>query len=131
VLTDADGVPLAATITAANIADATEALKVVASVPPVAGKPGRPKTRPSELVADKAYDSKDLRSILNWLGIRPDIPHRGDDRRGLGVVRWPVERTIAWLHQFRRLAIRWERREDYHQAFLDLACSIICHRILT
>jgi hypothetical protein len=48
---------------------------------------------------------------------------QGGDSRGLGVLRWPVKRTIAWLHQFRRLVIRWERRDDYHQAFLDLTPS--------
>jgi hypothetical protein len=32
-----------------------------------------------------------------------------------------VERTLAWLHQYRRLRIRWERRADIHQSFLKLA----------
>ncbi|MBF6303153.1 transposase, partial [Nocardia amamiensis] len=49
---------------------------------------------------------------------------------GLGVVRWPVERSFAWLHAFKRLRIRYERRADIHQAFLSLACSIICLRKL-
>jgi transposase len=42
-----------------------------------------------------------------------------------------VERTFAWLHQFRRLPIRWERRPDLHEAFLSLACALICWRQLT
>ncbi len=37
---------------------------------------------------------------------------------GLGTFRWVVERTISWLHGFRRLRIRWERRDDIHEAFL-------------
>lgn len=37
-----------------------------------------------------------------------------------------VERTIAWLHQYRRLRIRFERRADIHEAFLHIACSLIC-----
>jgi transposase len=41
-----------------------------------------------------------------------------------------VERTIAWLHQFRRLRVRHERRADIHQAFLSLGCILICHRTL-
>ena len=41
-----------------------------------------------------------------------------------------VERTIAWLHQFRRLRVRYERRADIHQAFLSLGCAIICLRTL-
>ena len=41
-----------------------------------------------------------------------------------------VERTIAWLHGFRRLRIRWERRADIHEAFLKLGCCLITHRQL-
>lgn len=44
---------------------------------------------------------------------------------GLGKTRWVVERTIAWLHSFRRLKIRYERHA-IHEAFLSLACSLIC-----
>jgi transposase len=47
---------------------------------------------------------------------------------GLGRFRWVVERTFAWLHQFRRL--RYERRADIHEAFLAIACSLICWRRL-
>ncbi|PJN34518.1 hypothetical protein CG747_39960 [Streptomyces sp. CB02959] len=39
-----------------------------------------------------------------------------------------VERTIAWLHGFRRLRIRWERRDDIHEAFLGLATCLVTHR---
>ncbi|HUW81295.1 MAG TPA: IS5/IS1182 family transposase, partial [Phycisphaerae bacterium] len=37
---------------------------------------------------------------------------------------------LSWLHQFRRLRIRYERRLDIHQAFLIIGCVLICHRIL-
>jgi len=59
------------------------------------------------------------------------LPRRGtDDDTSLGRLRWVVERTIAWLHQFRRLRVRYERRADIHQAFLSLGCSLICLRTL-
>src|SRR5215471_14748581 len=44
----------------------------------------------------------------------------------LGRWRWVVERTFAWLYQFRRLRVRYERRADIHEAFLLLACAVIC-----
>ena len=44
---------------------------------------------------------------------KPGSPHGS----GLGVFRWVVERTLAWLHRFRRLALRYERRADVHEAF--------------
>ena len=49
---------------------------------------------------------------------------------GLGVHRWVVEQAVALLHWFRRLRIRWEIRDDIHEAFLSLACAIICWRRL-
>jgi transposase len=39
-----------------------------------------------------------------------------------------VERTFAWLNQFRRL--RYERRADIHEAFLALACALLCWNVL-
>jgi transposase len=49
---------------------------------------------------------------------------------GLGHWRWVVERTLAWLHQFKRLLVRYERRDDIHQGLLALACCLICFRTL-
>ena len=61
------------------------------------------------------------------MGIEPVLPEKGfDDDSGLGETRWPVERTLAWLHQNRRLRIRYERRPEIHQAFLTLAFIKIC-----
>ncbi len=57
------------------------------------------------------------------------IARRGEPHgTGLGLFRYVVERTIAWLHGFRRLRIRWERRDDIHEAFLGLATCLITHR---
>ncbi|MFM0327118.1 transposase, partial [Caballeronia glebae] len=48
----------------------------------------------------------------------------------LGKTRWVVERTISWLHNFRRLRIRFERLAFIHEAFMKIACCIICWRHL-
>jgi hypothetical protein len=47
-----------------------------------------------------------------------------------GHARRVVERTIAWPHRFRRLRVRFERREDIHEAFLSLAEALICWNAL-
>lgn len=57
---------------------------------------------------------------------RRGIPHGS----GLGKVRRVVERTFAWLHQFKRLRIRYERRADLHPGLREPPCSIICLRRL-
>ena len=50
---------------------------------------------------------------------------------GLGRWRWVVERTFAWLNQFRRLRVRYEKRADIHEAFLSLGCVLICWNFLS
>ena len=69
---------------------------------------------------------------LAWdLGVKPVIARRGTEHgSGLGTQRWVVERAFAHLHWFRRLRIRWEIRDDIHEAFLTLGCALICWRRL-
>jgi transposase len=63
--------------------------------------------------------------------IKPVIARRGVAHgSGLGKVRWVVERAFVWLHQFKRLRTRYERRTGLHQGQLELACSLICLRLL-
>lgn len=131
-ITDAHGTPLAAILTGANRHDVTQLLPLVDAVPPVRGKRGRPRRRPQRLYADRAYDSREHRELLRWRHIRPVIAKRGTGHgSGLGVYRWVVERTLAWLRQFRRLRVRYERRDDIHEAFLSIGCSLICLRRLS
>ncbi len=64
--------------------------------------------------------------------MKPVIARRGTEHgSGLGTRRWVVERAFAYLHRFRRLRIRWEIRDDIREAFLKLACCVICWRRLT
>jgi len=49
---------------------------------------------------------------------------------GLGRARWVVERTFAWLHHFKRLLVRYDRRAEIHEAFLALGCCRVCFRRL-
>jgi transposase len=66
---------------------------------------------------------------LRKRGITARIARRGiESGEKLGRYRWVVERTQSWLSRDRRLKVRYERREDIHQAFLDLGCALICWR---
>ena len=99
--------------------------------PAVTGKRGRPRKRPDVIYADRGYDHDKYRRAVRDLGIRPVIARRGTAHgSGPGVHRWVVEATIALLHWFRRQRIRWEIRDDIHEAFLTLGCAIICWRRL-
>ncbi|MFF9480558.1 transposase [Streptomyces sp. NPDC014733] len=97
----------------------------------MAGRPGRPHRRPDALLGDKGYDSKPNRRELRKRRILPVISRKGaPDIKDLGELRYVVEETFALLHQFRRLAVQWERRTEFHDAFVALACSLICWRRL-
>ena len=130
-ITEGGGIPTAVLLTGGNRNDITQLLPLVEAIPPVRGRRGRPRSRPDELYADRAYDSDKHREELRDKNITPHIARRGEEHgSGLGVYRWVVEQTIALLHWFRRLRIRWEVRDDIHEAFLSIACSIICWRRL-
>lgn len=130
-MTDGWGTPLAALVTAANRHDVTQLLPLVDAVAPVRGKVGRPRQRPDTLYADRAYDSEPHRKELRQRGIEPHIAKRRDKNgSGLGVVRYVAEQTQALIHQFKRLRTRYDISDDIHEAFLDLACCVICWRRL-
>ena len=122
---------MSVSLTSANAHDVTQLVPLVDAIPPIKGRVGRPRFRPDQLYADRAYDSFTHRLALKLRAIQPMIARRGEKRgSGLGVYRWVVERTHSWMHQHRRLRVRFERRADTHEAFLRLACAIICCRIL-
>jgi transposase len=107
-------------------------MPVVEAVPPVKRPTGRPRRRPDFLLADRAYDAEDkIRRPLKALGIKPLIPERNTEHgSGLGVYRYVVEALFEWLFNWRRLRLRYEKRDDIHDAFLALACAMICWKKL-
>jgi transposase len=127
-LTDGRGTPLAIVHTGANCHDSNKAIPLVDAIPPIKRPIGRPRRRPDQFFADRAYDfDKKIRRPLRERGIQPKIARRNTDHgSGLGVFRWFVEATAAWLMHFRRLRVRYEKRDDIHQAFLIIACAMIC-----
>jgi transposase len=126
-VTDANGIPLAVRLTGANSHDVTQLLPLVDDIPAIAGKVGRPLRRPASVLGDRAYDSQPHRQKLRQRGIQPVLAQRRTDHgSGLGIYRWVVERSLSWLHQNRRLRIRYDRHDDIHDAFLIIGCIKIC-----
>jgi transposase len=114
-------------VTAANDHDVTQLLPLVDAMPVLRGRPGRPARKPQLVQGDRGYDSQPHRAQLTARGIRSLLAKRGRDHGSrLGRTRWVVERTIAWLHRFRRLAVRYERRASVHEAFLTIGCALVC-----
>jgi transposase len=131
VITDAQGVPLAVRLTGANVHDVTQLQPLVEAIPPIPGRRGRPRQRPTSIQGDRGYDSEPHRQWLRTCRMQPMLAQRYTAHgSGLGKTRWVIERTIAWLHHFRRLRIRWERSEEIHYAFLFIGCILICWSFL-
>jgi transposase len=130
-LVDATGIPLAFSVTGGNRNDVTQLIPLLDAVPAVRGAVGRPRRRPESVIADRGYDHNKYRRLVWERGVRPVIARRQTEHgSGLGRYRWVVERTFAWLHNFKRLLVRYERRADMHRALLALACCLVCFRRL-
>ncbi len=118
-------------LTGANRHDSVVFEELLDAVPPIMQPNGRQRKRPDKAHADKAYDIPRCRRALSARHVRDRIAPKGiDSSKRLGRHRWVVERTLAWLTQFRRLRVRDERRADIHQAFLTLGCALICFKAL-
>jgi transposase len=114
--------------TGANVHDSNMAIALVDAIPPIKQAVGRPRRRPEVLLADRAYDAEEkIRKPLRRRRVVPLIAERDTPHgSGLGQVRWVVEAAFDWLFNQRRLRVRYERRDDIHQAFLIIGCLLIC-----
>ncbi|MFD0332300.1 IS5 family transposase [Streptomyces erythrogriseus] len=134
--------PLALRVTAGQAGDAPAFETVMASIRVLRSGPGRPRTRPDAVLADRAYSSRAIRNHLRRRGIRAVIPQPSDQvghrlRRGRGGGRPPafdaetykqrnaVERCINRLKQWRGLAMRTDKLAIAYQAALHLAAILI------
>lgn len=93
---------------------------------------------PERLIGDKAYDSDPLDERLQQSrGVALIAPHK-ENRKKVATQdgrelrrykrRWKVERLFAWLHNFRRLVVRYERHADNFLGFVRLGCLVILLR---
>src|SRR5262245_45465458 len=139
---DGHGLPLGFHLDSANTAEVKLAEQTLDTIR-MARPRGRPKRRPQKLVADRGHDSSAFRAALRRRGISMRIPPKRRPatwrpRRGRPVVarkadyrlRYTVERSFAWLGNFRRLLIRWERLIEVYRSFFAVAVLWICLRRL-
>lgn len=130
VLVDGQGVPLGVHLSAATPAEHSLALATL--------QERVTKRLPVRIIADKGYDARYLWEAMKARGIDLIAPHLRtrvsvyQDGRKLRRYRrrWIVERTNAWLFNFRRLVVRYEHKLDNFRAFLHLACALIALRRL-
>jgi len=130
---DAEGIPLAVRLTAANVNDCQLSEELLDAIPAMRRRgPGRPRRRPAKVHADKGYDFRKCRRACRVRNIRARIARRGvESKERLGRHRWVVERDYAWLDAMRRLRTRYDRRASHYLGFLHLGCALICWNYLT
>lgn len=114
--------------TGANVHDSQQAIPLIDAIPTIKRPGGGRRKRPNKAFADLAYDAEEkIRQAVRRRGIEPFIAKRNTDHgSGLGRHRWVVEGVFAWLFKFRRLRVRYEKRDDIHSAFLMIGCLLIC-----
>jgi transposase len=138
VVVDGRGLPLGNYLHSASPAEVQLAETTLAAIH-VARRhhAGRPRQKPERVIADKAYDSDPLRKRLRQRGIELICPHKKNrvrpatqDGRALRRYRrrWIIERTNAWLGNFRRLVVRYDRSLKIYGAFFHIACFMIVLR---
>ncbi len=139
VVIDGQGIPIGAQLASAQISEFRLAESTLARVRvPRCGR-GRPRKRLRRVIADRGYDSDGLRQQLLEHGteliapyIRTKKHRRFEDKRKLRRYRrrWKIERTNAWLQNFRRIQVRYDRILSVYQGFFHCACLIITLRHL-
>ena len=137
VVADANGIPLNTEVDSASTYEGHLAEKTVDHIK-VKKHGGRKKlaTRlvPERVVSDKGYDDDGLRERFAERGIDFIVPYRDnrvnrpyEGRRKLRRYqrRWKIERTNAWLKNFRRVTTRWDRNLTVYKGFVHIACVCI------
>jgi transposase len=96
----------------------------------------------AHLNADSAFDTKAARKICFNKGVIPNVaenrrnrksPKKGRKRIFDGEIygnRFVIERTFAWVDKFRRLLIRFERKDEHFHGFHCVAFAMTCLRNL-
>ncbi len=138
VVVDGQGIPVGYLLHAASTNEVRLAGATLATVRVGrAHHAGRPRQKPPRVIGDKGCDSDPLRKQLAKRGIELIAPHRDNrstpptqDGRSLRRYRrgWAIERTFAWLGNFRRLVMRGDRSLTIYRAFFPTACSLIALR---
>ena len=133
---EAQGIPLTGIISKASTSEFKLLFPTLETIS-IEKRPLHPITKPKILIADRGYDAKWVRERLRNKGITPVIPKKrkkgeieeptyNQRIKPKYHIRWIMERTIAWIGNYRRVTTRYEHHAHIYKAFFQLACIMIC-----
>jgi putative transposase len=131
-LTDGSGVPIGLAVAGANRNDCTLTRETIESL--AVEQPNPPAEALHGMCLDQGYDYEEVRSLLAEFGFTAHIRTRGEEAKalkaepGVKARRWVVERTHSWMHRFRRVLIRWDKKVRNSLGFLHVACASITYK---
>ncbi len=119
-------------VSGANCPDMKLVQDTIDSIP--VDRPSPTEAAPQGMCMDKGYDYASVREALDHAGFTAHIRSRGEEveakkyKPSSKPRRWVVERTHSWMNRFRRILIRWEKKDVNYLAFLHFACALIAFR---
>ncbi len=119
-------------VAGANRNDFKLARATLASIP-IAG-PEPTAEAPQGLCLDKGYDFDEVRELVAEFGYTAHIRARGEETQALKreaghkARRWVVERSHSWMHRFRRILVRWEKKPHNYLGLLHFVCAFLTYR---
>ncbi len=116
---DSYGLPIEFELTGGEVHDAKAAPELIAKLP-----------KSDYVIADKGYDSEDIREQIREKGSIPNIPRKSNSKTGNGDIDWClykyrhlVENVFARLKHFRAIATRYDKLKRNYAPMIAMACS--------
>ncbi len=129
---EAEGVPIGVAVSGANTHDMKLVEPTLENM--MVERPKPTKMRPQNMCLDKGFDFPEIDELVAEWGYTGRIARKGVDQSkreripGYRARRWVVEWTTSWMNRFRRLLIRWEKKEENYLAMLHFACAWITYQ---
>lgn len=130
-LTEGNGYPIAAVVAPANVHDSKlldRTLEAVVAEPP------NPVHRKQHLCLDKGYDTPDAEAAARVWGYTPHIRRIGEEKLDAAgqkthpARRWVAERCLSWWNGCRSILVRWAKKSENYEAFIDLQSALLWYR---
>lgn len=128
-ITDTNGIPIAISVTGANVHDKTQVMKLLEQKPDFLFVP-QDCIIEQHFCADKGYDYQDIRKIIHKENYDDHILSRGEEKikvvvPGYRARRWVCERTHSWFNKYRAILVRWDKKKVNYLNALFIVAAII------